>query len=127
MATGVYRTSFSLPSKESEKAYILELGDVRETARVRVNNIEVGMLFSVPFRLDITDHLHTGSNTIEVEVSNLPANRIAQLDRAGVGWRRFKDINVVDLNYKGVLYSSWQTVPSGLNSDVKLIQCLIAK
>ncbi len=127
MATGVYRTRFSLPSKESENAYILELGDVRETARVHVNDIEIGMLFSVPFRLDITDHLHTGSNTIEVEVSNLPANRIAQLDRAGVGWRRFKDINVVDLNYKGVLYSSWQTVPSGLNSDVKLIQCLIAK
>ena len=79
------------------------------------------MLFAVPFRLDITDFLREGSNTIEIEVTNLPANRIAQMDRQGIKWRHFKDINVVNLNYKPALYSDWQTVPSGLNSDVKLV------
>jgi hypothetical protein len=33
------------------------------------------------------------SNLLEVSVSNLMANRIASLDRAGVHWRRFYNVN----------------------------------
>jgi hypothetical protein len=55
-----------------------------------------------------------------VEVTNLGANRIAQLDRKGTQWRKFKEINVVDLNYKKTTYAEWTPVPSGLNSVVKL-------
>lgn len=125
MATGVYRTTFSLSSKPTNAAYILDLGDVRETAHVLVNGKDAGTLFAVPFRLDITDQLHIGSNTLEVEVANLPANRIAQLDRDGVEWRKFKEINVVDLNYDKTPYDTWDIVPSGLNSDVKLIPATV--
>ncbi|MBR1667160.1 MAG: glycosyl hydrolase family 2 [Bacteroidaceae bacterium] len=125
MATGVYKTSFTLPKMQPNTAYLLDLGDVRETAHVLVNGKEVGTLFAVPFRVDVTPYLHEGANTLEVEVANLPANRIAQMDRDGVQWRKFKEINVVDLNYKRDLYSHWTTVPSGLNSEVKLIPCTI--
>ena len=125
MATGVYKTSFTLPKMQPNTAYLLDLGDVRETAPVLVNGKEVGTLFAVPFRVDVTPYLHEGANTLEVEVANLPANRIAQMDRDGVQWRKFKEINVVDLNYKRDLYSHWTTVPSGLNSEVKLIPCTI--
>ena len=125
MATGVYKTQFTLSAKPTNAAYILDLGDVRETAHVLVNGKDAGMLFAVPFRVDITDYLHVGSNTLEIEVANLPANRIAQLDRNGVEWRKFKEINVVDLNYKKTLYGTWDIVPSGLNSDVKLIPCTV--
>jgi hypothetical protein len=58
-------------------------------------------------------------------VANLPANRIAQLDRDGVEWRKFKEINVVDLNYKNTLYDKWEPVPSGLNSPVRIIRCKV--
>ena len=84
-----------------------------------------GTLFAVPYRIDITRFLKTGRNTLDIEVANLPANRIAQMDRDGVEWRRFKEINVVDLNYKKNHYDKWNVVPSGLNSDVKLIPCTI--
>jgi hypothetical protein len=32
-----------------------------------------------------------------------------------------KEINVVDINYKRTKYDQWDPVPSGLNSDVKLM------
>ena len=68
MATGVYRTTFNLPKKQLDTAYVLDLGDVRETAHVLVNGKVAGMLFAVPFRVDITDFLRDGSNTLEIAV-----------------------------------------------------------
>jgi len=63
-----------------------------------------------------------GENEIRIEVTNLPANRIADMDRRGVEWRKFKEINVVDINYKKTLYSSWKPVPSGLAGPVTLVE-----
>ncbi|MDD7160091.1 MAG: hypothetical protein PUH68_07005, partial [Bacteroidales bacterium] len=59
-------------------------------------------------------------NTIRIEVTNLPANRIADLDRRGVAWRKMKDINVVDINYKRTTYENWEPVKSGLCGRVVL-------
>jgi len=75
----------------------------------------------VPFILDTKGTLTAGQNTLRIEVTNLPANRISELDRQGVKWRKMEEINVVDINYKKTLYDQWETVPSGLNSIVKLI------
>lgn len=125
MATGVYKTVFNLPKLAPNAAFILDLGDVRESAHLIINGKDAGHLFSVPFRMDVTPYLVEGQNTLEVEVSNLPANRIADLDRRGGEWRKFKEINVVDLNYGRDKYDSWAPVPSGLNSEVKLIPCTI--
>jgi hypothetical protein len=71
--------------------------------------------------LKIGGFLKTGKNLIEIEVTNLPANRIADYDRRGINWRIFKDINVVNLNYQRSDYAHWQPLPSGLNSPVRLI------
>ena len=125
MATGVYSTSFEMPAIPTNAAFILDLGDVRETAHVLINGKDAGTLFAVPYRVDITPYVKQGHNTLDIEVANLPANRIAQMDRDGVEWRRFKEINVVDLNYKKDHYNGWDVVPSGLNSDVRLIPCTI--
>ena len=68
------------------------------------------------------DALNKGKNTIRIEVTNLPANRIAELDRQGVKWRKMKEINVVDIDYKKTTYEKWTPVASGLNSSVKLVE-----
>lgn len=125
MATGVYKTTFRLGKIQPGAAFILDLGDVRETAHIFVNGQDCGTLFAVPYRMDITKYSHEGDNTLEVEVCNLPANRIAELDRQGVQWRKFKEINVVDLNYKKTLYDTWSPVPSGLCSEVKIIPATV--
>ena len=120
MATGLYRTEFNTPPAGGE-VVLLDLGDVRESARVVVNGKDAGTLFAVPYRLDITPYIKEGKNTLEVYVTNLPANRIAQMDRDGIPWRHFKDANVVDINYQRTLYDTWAPMPSGLCSEVKLI------
>lgn len=55
-----------------------------------------------------------------IEVTNLPANRISHLDRQGVKWRKFNEINVVSINYKKTGYENWEPMKSGLNSVIKL-------
>ena len=125
MGTGVYETSFSLSAGDvKDGSYRIDLGDVRESARVYINDTYVGCAWCVPFTLDFDGLLHEGENTIRIEVTNLPANRIAAYDRRGVKWRKFNEINVVDINYKRTTYGDWAPVPSGLNSYVRIYKRL---
>lgn len=122
MGTGVYETTLNLNENVSSKTlYRLDLGDVRESARVYVNGEYVGTAWCLPMALDFTGLLHKGKNSLRIEVTNLPANRIAAYDRRGVPWRKFKEINMVDLNYKKTRYDGWKPVPSGLNSQLSLM------
>ena len=122
MGTGVYTTTLNLNKEEAQKHWAIDLGDVRESARVYVNGQFIGCAWAAPFILDCSNSLRKGKNEIRIEVTNLPANRIADYDRRDVKWRIMKDINVVDLNYKRSNYASWKPVASGLNSVVKLIE-----
>lgn len=121
MGTCLYATTLTLTGDEDADDWLLDLGDVRETARLRINGQDADTLFAVPYQARIGRWLHKGDNRLEVEVTNLPANRIAWLDRQGIVWRKFKEINVVDINYKRDSYASWEVMPSGLNSSVRLI------
>ena len=122
MGTGVYTTKFKLSKKDDPKGtWIIDLGDVRESARVYINGHFIGCAWSVPFVLDCKQTLKVGTNELRIEVTNLPANRIADLDRRGIPWRKMEEINVVDINYKKTTYDQWEPMPSGLNFEVRLI------
>ncbi len=118
--TALYTATFDLPVSGNNH-WILDLGDVRESARIRLNGEDAGLVWAVPYRIEVGQYLKPGKNTIEVEVTNLPANRIADYDRRNVPWRKFKEINLVDLNYKGTTYGHWDPMESGLLGEVKLI------
>ncbi len=120
MGTACYSLKFHLDDSAIPE-WMLDLGDVRESARIRVNGKEAAVLWSVPYRCLIGRYLHPGENILEVEVTNLPANRIADMDRRQIPWRIFKDANIVSLQYKKSGYENWQPVPSGLLGPVKLI------
>lgn len=120
MGTGVYTTSVKLVADDCKRNWLIDLGDVRESARVYINNVYVGCAWTVPFVLDCKNSLHKGKNSIRIEVTNLPANRIANMDRQGIKWRKMKGINVVDINYKKTTYENWAPVASGLNGSVVL-------
>lgn len=101
--------------------WILDLGDVRESARVWVNGKLAGVVIAHPFRVDVTGFLQRGKNAIMVQVTNLSANRIRDLDRRGVHWKKFHDINPVDHMYRPFDASGWDLKPSGLLGPVTLI------
>ena len=121
MGAACYTTTFTVKSPAEAEEWMLDLGDVRESARVRINGQEVVTLFAVPYRCLIGKYLRAGSNTLEVEVTNLPANRIADMDRNNVPWRIYKDANIVNIHYKKDNYGKWEPVPSGLLGPVSLI------
>ena len=57
--------------------------------------------------------LKSRDNVLEVEVTSTSANRIRDLDRRGVKWKYFRDINFVDLNYKPFDVSNWPLAEAG--------------
>ena len=121
MGTGVYETSFKLSKEDARRQWTIDLGDVRESARVYINDTYVGCCWAVPFTLNCSNTLKKGINRLRIEVTNLPANRIADMDRHNVKWRKMKEINVVDINYKKTTYENWKPVKSGLNGKVTLV------
>jgi hypothetical protein len=114
-----YTIQLELPAGRSD-GWWLDLGDVRESARVRLNGRPVGIVVAHPFRVDLTDGLQAGGNELVIEVTNLSANRIRDLDRRGVAWKKFYDINLVDHLYKPFDASGWDLKPSGLLGPVTL-------
>ena len=76
--TAVYRTTIAIPEKpktENRKT-LLDLGRVEVIAEVIVNGNNLGILWKPPFRVDVTDVLKPGDNTLEVRVTNLWPNRL---------------------------------------------------
>lgn len=85
--TAAYTSKFEKPNSNAD-AWILELGDVRESAKVWINEKFIGTAWSNPFQLRI-DELKPGENSIRVEVTNLAANRIRNLEQRGKEWKIF--------------------------------------
>jgi hypothetical protein len=118
--TARYRIEFDAPAKRAA-AWLLDLGDVREAARVRLNGEPAGHAWSLPFTLRLPGNLRPKGNLLEIEVTNLPANRIRDLDLRKVDWKVMKEINLVTLRYKPFDASGWQPAPSGLLGPVRLV------
>jgi len=74
--TAVYRKDFELPSNPINETVLLDLGNVRELAEVKVNGQSCGIVWAPPFRVDISRALKPGGNQLEVEVVNFWPNRI---------------------------------------------------
>ncbi len=117
--TGVYTTTFVLAQKNA-KEYVLNLNQVDESAKVFINGQEVGVLWSIPFEARIGKYLKAGENTIKIEVVNLMANRIRDMDIRKIKWRNYHEINFVDINYKDFDASKWEIMPSGLIGPVTI-------
>ena len=120
MGTGVYETSFRIDRSKVSKTMAIDLGDVRESARVYINGKEIGCAWAVPYVLSFDGRILRKRNTIRIEVTNLPANRISEMDRKGVNWRKFKK-EYYDVRYGLTTYEKWDPMPSGLNSSVKIL------
>jgi len=73
-----YRKTFGLPSeyKASNLRLYLDLGQVAVMAEVKVNGTKFVPLWKPPFRLDVTDAMLAGQNSIEIKVVNLWCNRM---------------------------------------------------
>ena len=111
--TATYATEFQLQQLPSDARVMLDLGAVRQTARVRINGKEIGIAWKLPYALDITGALTPGKNTLEIEVTNLWPNRIIG-DLSLPESQRFTHTNITKFTAKSPL------LPSGLLGPVQL-------
>jgi alpha-L-rhamnosidase len=115
--TARYTITFDRPAAAAA-AWALDLGDVRDSARIRLNGEELGTLYARPWHLPLPQTLRARGNELEIEVTNLMANRLAALDRRKVDWRKFYFVNI---DYRPFDASTWEPLPSGLLGPVRLV------
>ena len=86
-----------------------------------MNGVDAGARIMEPYRVEIpAGALKAGENVLEVEVTNVGANRIRDLDKRKVEWKIFGDINIVGRNYRPFDASTWPLRDSGLLGPVSL-------
>lgn len=113
--TAVYQKDFRIDPELLDDSYRveLELGKVYNIAEVIVNGKDTGVLWKKPFKVDITDEVRQGENTLEVKVVNLWPNRIIG-DQYLPEDKRYTHTNVTKFT------KDYPLLPSGLLGPVKL-------
>jgi hypothetical protein len=84
-----YRQDFDLPQANTAGKIYLDLGEVKNLARVRLNGKDLGVVWTAPWRVDITGVVKSSGNKLEIEVANLWPNRL-------IGDERLPDDGIKD-------------------------------
>lgn len=71
----VYRKKFTAPKIGKGRVY-LDLGEVKNLAQVYLNGKDLGVVWTAPWRVDITNAIRIGENDLRIEVVNLWPNRL---------------------------------------------------
>lgn len=74
--TAVYTKTFTLTKALSTRKVWLDLGSVKEIATVTVNGRKLGVVWTAPWRIDISSAIIPGDNKVEIAVANVWANRL---------------------------------------------------
>ncbi|AWW28678.1 glycoside hydrolase [Echinicola strongylocentroti] len=121
----VYKKEFKLdfiPLKQER--YYLELGSVKDVgiAEINMNGKNKGIVWTKPFRVDITDAIRNGKNTLEIKVVNSWFNRVAGEELEEV-IDPYTNTNIMLINdYRG---NPRETIPlekSGLLGPVRIVK-----
>ena len=89
--TATYRTTFDRPPGEGRLA--IDLGRVANIAEVRLNGHRLGVVWTPPFRVEITDDVKPAGNKLEIDIVNTWYNRVA-LDSSLPPQKRLTHTNV---------------------------------
>jgi hypothetical protein len=90
--TAKYSIEFIRPKVKCE-GWQLDLGRVAESARIKINGKSLETIISAPFKIYVPGDLLRKKNIIEIEVTNLMANRIAYMDQKKMVYKKFYNIN----------------------------------
>jgi len=76
--TATYNKTFDLPEnvRSSGKRFCLDLGKVKNVAKVRLNGKELGVVWTAPWQVDITEAVKPTGNMLEIDIVNLWPNRL---------------------------------------------------
>jgi hypothetical protein len=113
--TAVYKKEFGIQESVSSsgKGLFLDLGTVKETAKVKLNGKDLGVVWCHPWRVEITGTIKPGENQLEIEVVNLWPNRLIGDTTLTEAQRRTRTSNLTDPKAK--------PLSSGLLGPVRIL------
>lgn len=74
--TAIYQKSFSLTEEQATKKVRLQLGKVFNISRVWLNGNDLGVIWTAPWQIDLTNAIKPGTNELKIEVTNCWSNRL---------------------------------------------------
>jgi hypothetical protein len=114
--TARYALRFEGPATRRGGSWFLDLGNVRESARVRLNGQDRGTVWALPFRIPLPGIREGRENVLELEVVSSAANRVRDLALKGDLETPFY------MSWRTGAPTGWQPAPSGLLGPVRLIE-----
>lgn len=130
--TAQYSVRFKKPARNAA-AWLLDLGNVQETAEVCLNGKKLQTLIGPTFQLTIDATLLKKENFLQVIVTNGMPNRIVDLEKRGVQWKKFYNTNfpsrlAENRGSDGIFTAiKWQPKASGLIGPVTLTPVIFIK
>jgi len=114
--TATYTKTIDVPAEMVKPgAHVwLDLGDVKDIARVTVNGKDVGIAWKAPFRVDLSEALKPGSNVIAIAVTNLWVNRLIGDQQPGAH-------KIAEADFEPYKADA-PLLPSGLLGPVRLVE-----
>ena len=108
----------SPPGEHNMKAYLD--GPIREAAQIYVNGKLAGVVWRPPFRLDVTQYLRDGENSLRMVVGNTAINSLAgqSLPDYRLLWQRYGKL----FTPQGM--ENIRPLPSGILGPVRLIKSI---
>lgn len=116
-AAVAYEAEFGVEPPTDGEEWRLDLGDLRGSASAVLNGVPIGTAWTAPYRIRVPRGVLEARNTLRLRVLVVEANRIIDLDRRGVPWRRFFFVN---RDYRDFDASSWTPLPVGLLGPVRI-------
>lgn len=74
--TAFYHTTFNIDSLNNNNNYIIDLGLVKAIAKVSVNGVDVGGVWTPPYQINISSAIKQGINQLDIKVVNTWVNRL---------------------------------------------------
>lgn len=76
--TASYENSFTVTREaiESKTPITIDLGEVYDVAEILVNGTSAGILWTMPYSLNIEEFVREGENKLEIKITNLWINRL---------------------------------------------------
>jgi hypothetical protein len=122
--TAVYEHQFTL-GETSADAWLLQIKDLRESAKIWLNGNYIGSIWANPFEIQLPN-MKQGQHSLKIQVSNLGANRIRAKELRGEEWKNFYEINMVNKDYQAFDATLWEPTPSGIINTPKIIPLKIS-
>jgi hypothetical protein len=121
--TAIYNKTLTLDFEpEKDKRYFLQLEEVKDAgiAEVTINGKDKGVLWTKPFRTEISKELQKGENSLQIKVVNSWYNRVAG-DQTFPDKKQYTTTNIVlKHDFRGRPIDEIPLEPSGLLGPVTI-------